>query len=89
LAHTEFVKRHDRAAVVIMPTFEHKDAAADELGQIRRPIAKRRQRGARRQPDPHRRDTREIAPLHDGVNEMRRANHDTVDRDTRNPGIGG
>ena len=53
LAHAGFVERHELAAVVIMPAFQHHDPAAHDFGEIDRPIAKRRQRGACRQPDPN------------------------------------
>ena len=49
------------------------------VGEIRRPVAERRQAGARRQADADRADPAQGAPLHDGVDEMRRADHDGVD----------
>ena len=66
-----------------MPAFEHDHLAADRAGEIFRPVAERRQRGASGQPDAHRSDAREIAPLDDGVDEMGRADHDAVDRTAR------
>jgi hypothetical protein len=47
-SHAVLVERHDRAAVVIMPAFEHEHLATNQLGEIRRPIAKRRQRSGGR-----------------------------------------
>ncbi len=72
-----------------MPAREHEHVAADPIGEILRPIAERRQRGARRQSDAHRGDARETAPLDDGIDEMRRADHDRVDRAARDFGMAG
>jgi len=58
LPHSGLVERHDGAPVVVMPTFEHEYGATDTLGEVGLPVAERRQRGARRQSDPHRGDTR-------------------------------
>ena len=66
-----------------MPAFEHKHLAANRAREILRPVAERRQRGARRQPDAHRRDLRKIAALDNGVDEMGRADHNAVDSTTR------
>ena len=66
---------------VLLTVREH--LAAHQMGEILRPVAERRQRSARRQPDAHRRDRRQIAPLDDGVDEMRRADHHTVDHAAR------
>ena len=58
-AHSRLVERHDRSAVVIMPAFEHEHRAADQRGEILRPVAERRQRGGGRQSDAHRGDPRQ------------------------------
>jgi hypothetical protein len=87
--HAGLVERHDRPAVIVMPAFEHEHLAAHALGEILGPVAERWQRGARRQPDAHRIDARQIAPLHDGIDEMRRADHDAVDFAARDFGMAG
>ena len=62
-----------------MAALDHRDLALDHRGEVRRPVAERRQAGARRQADADRADPAQGAPLHDGVDEMRRADHDGID----------
>ena len=59
------------------------------MGEILRPVAEGWQRGTRRQPDAHRRDTRKVAPLDNGVDKMRRADHHAVDHAAADFGTAG
>ena len=70
-----------------MPAFEHENLAADQRRQVFRPVAKGRQRRGGRQANAHRRDRRQPLPLHRGVDKMRRADDDAVDRATGNVGM--
>ena len=42
-SHAGLVERHDRAAVVVVPAFEHEHGAADPLGEVQGPVAEWRQ----------------------------------------------
>ena len=81
-----FIQRRDLAAVEFVAAMGEVAMVADGLLQVLGPIHHRRQRGGRRQAKPHGGRRREASPLDDGIGEMRRADHDHVDRVRRKPG---
>jgi hypothetical protein len=66
-----------------MSALDHEYFAADELGERQRPVAERRQRSACRQADAYRGDAHKIAPLHDGIDEVRCTDDNAIDRAAR------
>ena len=75
-----FVERRNLAAVEFMAAVSEIGVAADRALKVVRPVDHRRQRGGRRQAEAHCGGRREVAPLHDRVGEVGRADHDDVDR---------
>jgi hypothetical protein len=59
---------------------DHGHGAFDHGGEVFGPVAERRQAGASRQGEAQGADPGEPAPLHHGVDEVRGADHDGVDR---------
>ena len=83
IAHASLVERHDGPAVVFVAALEHDDLAAHEGCEVVGPVDEGRQRRAGRQADPDRGHAGEVAPLDDGVREVRGADHDGIDRTAR------
>ncbi len=79
-AHAGRVEGDDGPAVVLVPALQHDDLAADQRGQVGRPVDEGLEGGAGGQPDPDRGDRRQVAPLDDGVGEVRGPDHHGVDR---------
>ena len=75
-----FVERRNLAAVEFMAAVSEISVTADRALKVVRPVDHRRQRGGRRQSKAHCGGRREVAPLHDRVGEVGRADHDDVDR---------
>ncbi len=78
LAHALLVERHERAAVELVAALQHDDLAADQVGQVLRPVHEGRQRGAGGQADAHGGHPAEVAPLHHRVGEMGSPDHGRV-----------
>ena len=77
--HRRRVERHDRAPVVFVAAANHEVARADGRGEVGRPVREGLQEGGRRLTDADRGGRRQPSTFHDGVGEMRRAQHDGVD----------
>jgi hypothetical protein len=75
-----FVQRRNHATVKLMAAMGEIRMIADRAPEIFGPIDHRRQRRGSWQAEPHSRSLREVPSLHNRVGEMRRADHDHVDR---------
>ena len=62
-----------------MAAFDLPDSPIGKLGEIVRPTRERRQRSGGRQRDANRRNLGQMTPLHHGIDEMRRADHQRID----------
>jgi hypothetical protein len=73
------LQRHETPPIVVVAAFDLPDPAIGKLGEIGRPSRKRRQRGRGRQRHANGCNLGQMAPLHDGVDEMRGADHEGID----------
>ena len=79
LAHLPEVQGHETPAVVIVAALHDPGPAGDQVREILRPVAKRRQGGRGRRTDAHGGNFGKIATLDDRIGEMRRADHHRAD----------
>ena len=83
VTHCCFIERHERPAVVLVAALEHQRPRLHLGPQVGRPVD---EGGSEAPPPAGRRGRRRhghVAPLHDGVGEMRGADHDRVDATAR------
>jgi hypothetical protein len=74
------IQGHEEPPVIIVPALDHLDAPGDDTREVLGPIAEGRQARACRHSDADCADPAQPPPLHHCVDEMRRADHDGIDR---------